>query len=68
MPGRRTAAKPADTDTVTVTVTAPHLVYWDGDQRGGTITGIPTDTAQHWAKHGWATITNTPPTLKTDTQ
>ncbi|GAB4597528.1 hypothetical protein MOKP4_38460 [Mycobacterium avium subsp. hominissuis] len=43
-------------DTVTVTVVEPHLVYHDGEQRGGTLTGVPTDVAEHWQKHGWATI------------
>ena len=43
-------------DTVTVTVTEPHLVFFDGEQRGGTLTGVPADTAAHWERHGWVTV------------
>lgn len=48
-------------DTVTVTVTEPHLVYHDGEQRTGTLTGVPADTAEHWERHGWATIVEDKP-------
>ncbi|OBF00384.1 hypothetical protein [Mycobacterium sp. 852002-10029_SCH5224772] len=51
---RRTPA--SDHSTVTVNVNEPHLVYHDGEQRGGTLTGVPTDVAEHWQRHGWATI------------
>ncbi len=58
---RRPAAKAADTTTVTVHVVEPHAVYWDGQQRGGTFTDVDRQAAEHWAKHGWVTISETPP-------
>lgn len=58
---RRPAAKTADTTTVTVHVTPPHAVYWDGQQCGGILTDVDRDLAQHWVKHGWATVSETPP-------
>ncbi|MDX1890116.1 hypothetical protein [Mycolicibacterium sp. 050158] len=67
MPARkRTAPTPTTSGVVTVTVVEPHLVYHDGEQRGGTIHGVPADTAAHWQKHGWATITAAVDTAPTD--
>jgi hypothetical protein len=54
------ASKPSSSDTTTVTVVEPHLVYHDGEQRGGVLHNVPADTAEHWAKHGWVTITDQP--------
>jgi hypothetical protein len=48
-------------DTVTVTVTEPHLVFHDGEQRSGVLTDVPADTAAHWAKHGWVTVNDPAP-------
>jgi hypothetical protein len=56
---KRRAAKPSS-DTVTVTVVEPHLVFHDGEQRSGTLTGVPADTAQYWVKHGWVTVNDQP--------
>jgi hypothetical protein len=56
---RKGRAPKASSDTVTVTVVEPHLVFHDGEQRSGTLDGVPTDTAAHWLKHGWVTITPT---------
>ena len=57
----RKAAKAADTtpqtDTVTVKVRAPHAVYWDGEQRSGTLRGVDQHTAEDWVRNGWADIT-----------
>jgi hypothetical protein len=57
---RKTAPKATDTaaedraaDTVTVKVRAPHLVYWDGEQRGGTLHGVDRQTAEQWKRDGW---------------
>lgn len=59
------APKPSG-DTVTVTVTEPHLVYHHGEQRSGVLTDVPPDTAAHWAKHSWVTITEqSAPTVAT---
>jgi hypothetical protein len=44
-------------DTVTVKVRKPHAVYWDGQQRSGTLRGVDKHTAQEWARNGWADIT-----------
>jgi hypothetical protein len=54
---RKARAPKPSSDTVTVTVVEPHLVFLDGEQRSGTLEGVPADTATHWAKHGWVTIT-----------
>ena len=64
-PRKATPRKAADTvpragriaDTVTVTVRKPHAVYWDGQQRSGTLRGVDQHTAQEWARNGWADIT-----------
>jgi hypothetical protein len=53
------AAKPSS-DTVTVTVVEPFLVYHDGEQRSGTLTNVAADVAEHWAKHLWVTINDQP--------
>jgi hypothetical protein len=60
------APKPSS-DTVTVTVVEPHLVYFADEQRGGTLDDVPTETAEHWAKHGWVTVTVTPTVDQTTT-
>lgn len=54
MPARKRTSAPAG--TVSVTVVPPFAVYHDGDQRTGTLDAVPTDVAQHWAKHGYVTI------------
>ena len=48
-----TTPKDRTADTVTVKVLAPHLVYWDGEQRGGTLRGVDRETAEQWARDGW---------------
>jgi hypothetical protein len=60
MTTRKGRAPKPSTDTVTVTVVEPHLVYHDGEQRSGTLTDVPTDTAEYWVKHGWITINDQP--------
>jgi hypothetical protein len=50
-----------DTSPVTVKVVEPHLVYHDGQQRSGTITGVPADVAEYWQKHGWVTLVEDKP-------
>ena len=62
---RKPAAKPAQADTseadlVSVDVVAARLVYFDGEQRSGTLTGVPADVAAQWIRHGWATLHTTP--------
>jgi hypothetical protein len=54
---RKPAAKPeAEPEaTVTVTVTPGYLVYFDGEQRGGTLR-VPADVAAQWVARGWATV------------
>ena len=60
---------PATTSgTVTVTVVEPHLVYHDGEQRSGTLTNVPADTAEHWQRHGWVTVVDDKPNAPTKTQ
>lgn len=49
------AELPPDPTTVTVTVKPPFAVYFDGDQRTGTITHVPPELAEHWASKGWTT-------------
>jgi hypothetical protein len=48
-------AKPSS-ELVTVKVVEPHLVYFNDEQRDGTLTGVPVDVAQYWQRHGWCTI------------
>jgi hypothetical protein len=45
-----------DSETVTVRVTDGYAVYFDGEQRGGTLTDVPTDLAYTWERHGWANV------------
>jgi hypothetical protein len=52
----KTAAPEAAEKTVTVDVTPGYLVYFDGQQVGGTLTDVPVDLAQTWQRHGWATL------------
>jgi hypothetical protein len=61
---RKRRAPKVSSDTVTVTVVEPHLVYFDGEQRSGVLTDVPADTAAHWEHHGWATITDPPAPAK----
>lgn len=61
-PRKATPRKAGDTteradDTVTVRVRSPHAVYWNGQQRSGTLRGVDKYTAQEWARNGWADIT-----------
>ena len=50
MPAARKNAAP---DTVTVHVNPGTLVFWEGQQQGGTIDGVPAAVAEAWARHGW---------------
>jgi hypothetical protein len=57
---RKTAdATPEDhtADTVTVKVRNRCAVYWNGEQRSGTIRGVDKPTAARWAQNGWVQIT-----------
>ncbi|MEE2855399.1 MAG: hypothetical protein VX424_22420 [Actinomycetota bacterium] len=58
---RQRRAPANDGTTVTITVVDPHLVFHDGEQRSGTLTGVPADVAEHWQRHGWATIVEDKP-------
>jgi hypothetical protein len=49
------AAKPSS-ETVDVRVVPPHLVFHNDEQRDGTLTGVPVDVAQYWARHGWVEV------------
>lgn len=41
----------------TVTVSAPFLVFWEGQQHGaGTVLSVPEELAHTWLREGWATI------------
>jgi hypothetical protein len=42
--------------TVTVTVTPGLLVFHDGEQRGGELTGVPEAVARDWAARGWVEV------------
>ncbi|MDT5096406.1 MAG: hypothetical protein QOC76_143 [Mycobacterium sp.] len=53
---KRTQSKRATGDSVTVTVVEPHLVFHDGEQRSGTLTDVPADTAEYWERHGWVSV------------
>lgn len=41
---------------VNVDIAPPHAVYYDGEQRTGTITDVPYPLALTWLRHGWASI------------
>jgi hypothetical protein len=43
------------TDLVTVEVAEPHAVYWNGEQRTGTVPDVPFATAHKWMRNRWAT-------------
>jgi hypothetical protein len=69
MTTKRARRAPAhDRSTVTVTVTEPHLVFHDGEQRAGTLTGVPADVAEHWQRHGWVTIVDDKPKTPAKTE
>jgi hypothetical protein len=55
----RTPRTPSADGTVSVDVVEPHLVYHDGEQRGGHLDNINAATATRWARQGWVTITPT---------
>jgi hypothetical protein len=59
---RRRTPRTTDTSPVTVKVVEPHLVYHNGEQRGGTLTDVPADVAEHWERHGWVTTVQHKPT------
>ena len=40
---------------VSVDITSPHAVYFDGDHRTGTIDGVPYSQALYWLRRRWAT-------------
>jgi hypothetical protein len=57
-PAARKTTAPKETpaeDTVTVHVRPGYLVYFDGEQRGGTLR-VPADVAAQWVARGWATV------------
>jgi hypothetical protein len=56
MTTRKRTPRTHDSNTVSVAVLAPFLVYHDGEQRSGVLHDVPADTAEHWAKEGWVTI------------
>jgi len=41
---------------VTVAVVPGYLVFHDGKQTDGTLTGVPEATARDWAARGWVTL------------
>ncbi|MCZ0732212.1 hypothetical protein [Mycolicibacterium iranicum] len=51
--GRRQRPPRLSGDTVTVEVTEPHAVFWQGEQRSGTLTDVPVELADHWTRRGW---------------
>jgi hypothetical protein len=59
---RKRTPRTTDTSPVTVKVVEPHLVYHNGEQRSGTLTDVPTDTAEYWGRHGWITLADDKPT------
>ncbi len=61
---KRPQSKRAAAEPVTVTVVEPHLVFHDGEQRGGTLTDVPADTAEYWERHGWVTLVDDKPAAK----
>jgi len=52
----KATATPKAEETVTVDVRDGYLVYFDGEQRGGTLTDVPVGIAQTWQRHGWVTL------------
>ena len=50
------ARKPAAEATVTVTVVPGFLVYHDGEQRDGKLTGVPAEDAEIWRQRGWVEL------------
>lgn len=44
----------APPDRVEVDVAPDTLVYWDGEQRGGTLNAVPYQLAAQWLRRGWA--------------
>jgi hypothetical protein len=61
MTTRKRATRAHDTTTVTIKVVEPHLVYFDGEQRSGTLTGVPADVAEYWQRHCWVTLIDDQP-------
>jgi hypothetical protein len=53
---RPAAAKTEPEATVTVHVTPGLVVFHDGQQRGGTLTGVPETVARDWAARGWVEL------------
>ncbi len=41
-----------------------HLVCFDGEQRGGTLTNVPAEVAECWERHGWVTVVDDKPAAK----
>ena len=66
MTTRKGRAPKPSSDTATVTVVEPHLVFHDGEQRSGVLHDVPTDSAEHWARHGWVTINDQSTTEPTE--
>ena len=50
------AAEPETEATVEVHVTPGLLVYFDGQQRDGTLTDVPEALARDWAARGWIEV------------
>lgn len=51
---RKQKAPKPDTAPVSVEIATPFAVYWDGEQRTGSIDNVPLDTALEWLRRGWA--------------
>jgi hypothetical protein len=48
-------AESAQQTVTTVNVKPGYLVFHDGQQRGGTLTGVPVEVAEVWRRHHWVT-------------
>jgi hypothetical protein len=40
---------------MTVEIAEPFAVFWDGEQRTGTVEDVPHSVAMSWLQNGWAT-------------
>ena len=43
-------------DLVNVDIAEPHAVYFDGEQRTGTLTDVPYPLALTWLRQRWASF------------
>jgi hypothetical protein len=60
MPQRRRRRPQLNVTPCDVDITPGIVVFWDHDQRSGTLHDVPMYLAMHWQKHGWATIVDEP--------